>query len=100
MACALPNFYSTAHLMTTCGDGQANERLEFGFNATFTQVINTHADRVRFDLNGSATTKHGFIAGCSTLTLDGLRASAIDLQTTTSSCTARPLVSVVASASD
>ena len=25
MACALPNFYSTAHLMTTCGDGQAND---------------------------------------------------------------------------
>lgn len=100
MACAMPNFYSTAHLMTTCGDGQAAELLEFGFNATFIHVVNACGDRIRYHLGDAATTKGGFVAGCSSLTIDGVRAYALGLQTTSSSCTARPLVSVVASASD
>lgn len=102
---SLGGYYSTMHLMTTCGDGQASERLAFGFAAAGLRVHNTCGDRLFFNLATSATTQDDYLAGCSALVLTPLpvagyqEVTALNLRTTSSSCTSRPVVGVSAWAS-
>lgn len=100
-----PNWYSTHHLMsaTSCqwaGSTWAYDTLDFGFTAIGVRILNTCGDDLYYSLRAkSLTTGDGYIAGCSAVQIDGVRAASLTLMTTSSSCTARPRVSVAAWAS-
>lgn len=98
-----PNFYSTGHWMTTCGDGLTSETLSFGFIASGLRIANTCTDPLYVNLDeAAATTKMAFIVGCSAMVLDGsIKTSGVGLMTTSTSTgsglpAARPRVSVSA----
>ena len=102
------NFYSTGHAMSgsSCSwpDGTGlwvYDTLAFGFPASGVRVYNTCGDRLFYTLGaGAPSTAADIIAGCSALVIGQMdRVGGISLMTTSSSCTARPLVGVSAWAS-
>lgn len=99
-----PNFFSTMHLMTTCGDGQAPELFTWGFAATGLHIQNSCSERLFFNLQTSATTQDDFIAGCAALALNQMPPfGGLSLRTTSTSTgildTVRPRVGLSAWAS-
>ena len=98
------NFYSTGHAMSAssswAGGFFPSDLLAFGFPAVGLRVYNSCGDRLFYSLAGVPSTAADFIAGCSALVLDHLPPTGgVQLLTTSSSCTSRPLVGVSAWAS-
>lgn len=103
------NFFSTGHSMSASScywrAGSPScfpyDTLAFGFPAVGVRIYNTCGDRLFFTLGpGLPSTAADLIAGCSALVIDHLPpAGGLTLMSTSSSCTARPLVGVSAWAS-
>ena len=99
-----PNYFTTAHVMTTCGadvpDVQA-ETFAFGFPATGLRVYNSCGPRLFYNLQGAATTVGDFLACGAVLELPVLPPfGGLSLKTTSTSTTggavARPFVGIAA----
>ena len=96
--------FSTAHVMTTCGDGQTAEYLPFGFRTAGIRIYNSCGPRLFYDLQAcAATTTDDFLACGSATVFEGINTLGLSLRTTSTSTTggavARPLVGVSAWAS-
>ena len=103
-----PNFYSTGHVMTTCGadvNATQAETLTFGFVARSLRIVNTCGDPLYFSLdpNTTASTGSATIAasGGAFQTEDSLSIETLTLKTTSTSTAggvplARPKDSVMA----
>lgn len=74
--------------------------LVFGFPATGARLYNSCGDRLFYSLSAAPSTAADFLAGCSALVLTQMPPfGGLQLLTTSSSCTSRPLVGVSAWAS-
>lgn len=102
------NFYSTGHSMSASScywrAGSPScfpyDTLAFGFPAVGFRLYNSCGDKLWYSLKGTPTTADDFLAGCSAMIIDHLPPTGgITLMSTSSSCTARPLVGVSAWAS-
>ena len=96
--------FSTAHVMTTCGDGLTAEYLEFGFRSVGLRVYNSCGPRLFYSLAVcAASTQDDFLACGAAQTFDNVGALGLSLRTTSTStaggAVARPLVGVNAWAS-
>ena len=96
--------FSTAHVMTTCGDGLTAEYFEFGFKALGLRLYNSCGPRLFYNLRScAATTKDDFLACGEVAIFQPLHTEIISLRTTSTSTAggadARPFVGVNAWAS-
>ena len=101
------NFFSTGHAMSASScwvNGSPScyptDLLVFDFVARGMRLYNSCGDPLYYSLAGAPSTKADFIAGCSAMVLDTMPPfGGLQLMTTSSSCTSRPLVGVSAWAS-
>ena len=98
------NHYSTGHLMSASSSWTGGffpvDSLFFGFPARAFRINNSCGDRLFYNLAGVPSTAGDFIVGCSALLLTEIDpVGGLQLLTTSSSCTSRPLVGVSAWAS-
>ena len=96
--------FSTAHVMTTCGDGLTAEYLEFGFRSVGIRIHNSCGPRVFYNLLSCvATSKDDFIACAAAATFQDIGSVGLALLTTSTSTVggaiARPLIGINAWAS-
>ena len=99
-----PNAYSTYHQMSASSSLTGGffpvDVLAFGFPAARVRINNACSDRVFYGFgSGGASTASDFVAGCQAVVIDGAQFGGLQLLSTTSSSTARPLVGVSAWAS-